>query len=92
MDARRTLALINGTVYPFAAPGKASGVFARDGVVEVVGDDRDVLERCDARTVVLDLRGRFAFPGRPYPKHGAGAPRPRQEFLLRCVHGGQIWP
>ena len=63
MDARRTLALINGTVYPFAAPGKASGVFARDGVVEVVGDDRDVLERCDARTVVLDLRGRFAFPG-----------------------------
>ena len=36
MDARRTLALINGTVSPFAAPGKASGVFARDGVGEVV--------------------------------------------------------
>ncbi|EFQ24288.1 Amidohydrolase 3 [Aminomonas paucivorans DSM 12260] len=58
-----TLALINGTVYPFAAPGKASGVFSRDGVLEVVGDDRDVLERCDARTVVLDLRGRYVFPG-----------------------------
>lgn len=58
-----SLALINGEIYPFAPPGKAAAIFSRDGVVEMLGTDGEVLNRCGRDTVVLDLRGAAALPG-----------------------------
>ena len=64
-EARRddSIAIINGVVYPMASPGRVSAIFARGGVIEAVGSDREILSRCGAKTVVLDMKGRFVMPG-----------------------------
>lgn len=59
----QSLALINGEIYPFAPPGRAAAILSRNGVVELLGSDGDVLNRCDLNTVVLDLRGAAVLPG-----------------------------
>lgn len=59
----KTLALINGVVYPFAAPGKCGALFSRSGVIEKVGCDRDILALCDRSTTVLDLKKCVMMPG-----------------------------
>ena len=58
-----SIALINAVIYPMAHPGRAQALFARGGVIEAVGCDKDILARCDARTVVLDMKGKYVLPG-----------------------------
>lgn len=58
-----SLALINGSIYPFAPPGRASAVLERDGFVEALGNDSDILRMCDTSTLVLDLHGATVLPG-----------------------------
>lgn len=60
---RDSLALINGVIYPMAYPGRAQAVFSRGGVVEALGTDKEILARCDTKTVVLDMKGRYVLPG-----------------------------
>lgn len=63
MVSGKTLALINGVVYSFAAPGKCSALFSRNGAIEKVGCDRDILALCDKHTTVLDLKKCILIPG-----------------------------
>lgn len=58
-----SIALINGTVYPMAAPGRAQALFAAGGVVKALGTDKEILSMCGAKTTVLDMKGKFVFPG-----------------------------
>ena len=58
-----SIALINAVIYPMAHPGRAQALFARGGVIEAVGNDREILAMCDARTVVLDMKGKYVLPG-----------------------------
>ena len=58
-----SIALINAVIYPMAHPGRAQALFARGGVIEAVGCDKDILARCDARTVVLDMKGKTVSDG-----------------------------
>lgn len=58
-----SIALINGVIYPMASPGRAQSLFARGGVIRALGTDRDILSMCDAKTTVLDMKGKFVFPG-----------------------------
>jgi predicted amidohydrolase YtcJ len=62
MERGSTIGIINGVVYPLAPPGRATALFARDGVLEFIGGDEEVIARCDHRTTLLDLRGAFVFP------------------------------
>jgi predicted amidohydrolase YtcJ len=64
-EARRndSIALINGVIYPMARPGRSSALFASGGVIRVVGSDEEVLEQCDSKTVVLDMKGKYLLPG-----------------------------
>lgn len=62
MDRGSTLGIINAVIYPLAPPGRASALFARDGMLEFIGSDEDVIARCDPRTTLLDLKGAFVFP------------------------------
>ncbi len=77
----RSLALINGEIYPFAAPGKVSAILSKDGAVEALGSDREVLGLCDPGTVVLDLHGATALPGFV----DAGLPLPSSPEKLRAL-------
>ena len=58
-----SLALINAEIYPFAAPGRASAVLSRDGVVSALGADKEILAQCSRDTLVLDMRGAAVLPG-----------------------------
>lgn len=58
-----SIALINAVIYPMAHPGRAQALFARGGVIEAVGCDKDILAMCDARSVVLDMKGKYVLPG-----------------------------
>lgn len=58
-----SIALINGVVYPMAAPGRSRALFARGGIIKALGSDKEILSMCDARTTVLDMKGKFVFPG-----------------------------
>lgn len=58
-----SIALINGVIYPMALPGRAQALFARGGVIQALGADREILSLCDTRTTVLDMKGKFIFPG-----------------------------
>ena len=64
-DTKRTdsLALINSVIYPMACPGRVSALFSRGGVIKALGTDSEILPMCDAKTVVLDMKGRFVLPG-----------------------------
>lgn len=62
MDRGATIGIINAVVYPLAPPGRATALFARDGIVELVGSEQEVIARCDHRTPLLDLKGAFVFP------------------------------
>lgn len=80
-NCARSLALINGEIYPFASPGKASAIFSRGGLVEALGTDREVLALCDPETVVLDLHGATVLPGFV----DAGLPLPLSPEELRAL-------
>ena len=58
-----SIALINAVIYPMAHPGRAQALYASGGVIKAIGDDKDILALCDARTVVLDMKGKFVIPG-----------------------------
>ena len=58
-----SIALINSVIYPMAYPGRAQALFARGGVIRELGSDREILELCDTKTVVLDMKGKFILPG-----------------------------
>lgn len=58
-----SIALINGVVYPTAASAAQRAIFARGGVVAALGGDREILSMCDSDTTVLDMKGKFIFPG-----------------------------
>ena len=57
------IALINSVIDPMAYPGRAQAIFARGGVIETLGTDKEILAKCDTRTVVLDMKGRYILPG-----------------------------
>lgn len=88
-ETERSLALINGEIYPFASPGKATAILSRGGAVDMLGSDREVLDRCDPHTVVLDLRGATVLPG--FMDAGAhlfvppSAPKSSEELLARLL-------
>ncbi|MDO5116459.1 MAG: amidohydrolase [Synergistaceae bacterium] len=58
-----SIALINGVIYPMAYPGRAQALFARGGVIEAIGADKEILALCDTKSVVLDMKGKFVLPG-----------------------------
>ncbi|MEG1799650.1 MAG: amidohydrolase family protein, partial [Synergistaceae bacterium] len=58
-----SIALINGDIYPMAAPGRADALFARGGIIKAMGTDKEILSMCDAKTTVLDMKGRALLPG-----------------------------
>lgn len=62
-NRKDSIALINAVIYPMAHPGRAQALYARGGVIEAVGNDKEILALCDARTVVLDMKGKFVIPG-----------------------------
>ena len=58
------LAFVNGAVYRGAAArSRARAVAVRDGAIVAVGADDTIREQLDARTEVIDLRGRMLLPG-----------------------------
>lgn len=63
MKKQDSLALINANIYPFAPPGRATAVFAREGIIEAVGRDREILSLCTSRTLVLDIKKKVVLPG-----------------------------
>ena len=62
-DRKDSIALINCEIYPCAASAAARALFARGGVISALGGDKEILSMCDAKTTVLDMKGRFVFPG-----------------------------
>lgn len=58
-----SIALINSVLYPMASPGRTNAIFARGGIIEAIGPDKDILAMCDHRTTVLDMKGKFTMPG-----------------------------
>jgi len=58
-----SIALINGVIYPMSSPGRAKALFAKNGIIEAIGSDRDILSLCDSKTTVLDIKGKFLMPG-----------------------------
>ena len=58
-----SIALIDGVIYPMAAPGRAQALFARGGVIKAIGTDKEILSLCDSRTTVLDMKGKYIMPG-----------------------------
>lgn len=58
-----SIALINGVIFPMAAPGRISALYAEGGIIRALGSDREILAKCVTDTVVLDLRGKFVLPG-----------------------------
>ena len=58
-----SIALINSVIYPMAYPGRSQAIFARGGVIEALGTDKEILAKCDTKTVVLDMKGRYIMPG-----------------------------
>lgn len=63
MKNQESLALINANIYPFAAPGRATAIFARGGIIEAVGNDREILSLCTPQTLVLDIQKKVVLPG-----------------------------
>jgi hypothetical protein len=58
------LAFVNGTVYTVdAGRSRAQAVSVKDGRIGSVGSDSEIREAIDARTRVIDLRGRMLLPG-----------------------------
>ena len=56
--------LFNGRIATLdPAKPQASAVAIADGLIAAVGDDREVLQRREAGTAVIDLRGRTVIPG-----------------------------
>ena len=58
-----SIALINGVIYPMSSPGRAKALFAKNGIIEAIGSDKDILSLCDSKTTVLDIKGKFLMPG-----------------------------
>lgn len=83
-----SLALINGDVYPFAAPGRCSAVFVRGGRIERLGADADVLALCGRHTEVLDLRGCTVLPGFIAAVDLSAEERARPDFVRRLCESG----
>ena len=64
-DVKRndSIALINGIIYPMSSPGRARALYAKNGIIQAIGSDRDILSLCDSKTTVLDIKGKFLMPG-----------------------------
>ena len=63
MSDRADLAFVGGGVYTVDAIRPwAEAVAVRDGRILAVGTDRDIRERCGARTEVVELGGRMLLP------------------------------
>lgn len=64
-DAQRndSIALINGVIYPMSSPGRASALYAKNGIIRAIGSDKEILSLCDIKTIVLDMKGKFLMPG-----------------------------
>ena len=58
-----SIALINGVIYPMSSPGRAKALFAKNGIIQAIGSDKDILSLCDSKTTVLDIKGKFLMPG-----------------------------
>ncbi len=58
-----SIALINGVIYPMSSPGRARAIYAKNGIITAIGNDREILALCDNKTTVLDMRGKFLMPG-----------------------------
>lgn len=63
MKKQDSLALINANIYPFASPGRATAIFAREGIIEAVGKDHEILRLCTSQTLVLDIKKKVVLPG-----------------------------
>ncbi len=64
-DALRndSIALINGVIYPMSSPGRAKALYAKNGIIQAIGSDKEILSLCDSKTTVLDIKGKFLMPG-----------------------------
>lgn len=63
LERNDSIALINAVIYTMASPGRVQALFARGGVIRALGRDKEILSMCDAKTVVLDMKGKAVFPG-----------------------------
>lgn len=63
IERNDSIALINGVIYTMTSPGRVRALFARGGVIRALGGDKEILSMCDAKTVVLDMKGKAVFPG-----------------------------
>lgn len=58
-----SIALINASIYSMASPARVQALFASGGIIRALGSDSDILSMCDAKTTVLDMKGKAVFPG-----------------------------
>ena len=58
-----SIALINGVVYPMTSPGRTKALYAKNGIIQAIGSDKEILSLCDSRTTVLDIKGKYLMPG-----------------------------
>jgi len=58
-----SIALINGVVFPMTSPGRARALYAKNGIIQAIGNDKEILSLCDSKTTVLDIKGKYLMPG-----------------------------
>ena len=51
-----SIALINGVVFPMTSPGRARALYAKNGIIQAIGNDKEILSLCDSKTTVLDIK------------------------------------
>ena len=85
------LAFVNGAVYTVdAARSRAQAVAVRDGRIAAVGDDATIRDLTDARTEVVDLRGRMLLPG--FQDAHVHPPSGGLEMLQCDLNDVHTWP
>lgn len=58
-----SIALINGEFYFTSSPLLFTALYVKAGIIMAIGNDREILSKCDSKTVVLDMKGKFLMPG-----------------------------
>ena len=57
-----SIAFINGEIYSLSSPNNTA-LYAKNGIIKAFGSDKEILELCDSKTTVLDMKKKLLMPG-----------------------------
>ncbi|MEG1641815.1 MAG: amidohydrolase family protein [Synergistaceae bacterium] len=61
-NTSNTIALINGKVET-SVVNSETAIYIKDGIIELLGTDKEILTACETDTTVLDMKGKSIYPG-----------------------------